>query len=360
MADVNVLQTLIQLRRGRTDQWEAVKDIFIPKEGEPCVTLDGEFKGQIKVGDGVSTWAQLGYVGVAKENALTADGKAIKITDGVITLDGVDGASAGQTFRLNAEGTGLEWYAPVDPEEFELISSDVEKLERHAVLEKLAVATAPAGTIINYFQDEIRVMAPADTVWEANRGDYYYMSVRFYAPEGAKYFKESASASLEIDDDTFYEFENNEFAGIDEHGCKYSLVWLPMAIVKDGVWTYYGSQSSVQKYIGWYHRCDWYDEGKKLIGSNVYRVNLSNESCLSDQLPYYMGQYVTKKELEEGKIEIPVATDTLIGGVISSSEINKVSVGADGKMEVNSIGISKLENEEGFTLVLDGGSAPID
>lgn len=64
MADVNKLQTLIQLRRGFQAQWDAVANTYIPKAGEPCVTLDGKNKGQIKIGDGTSTWGELKYVGV--------------------------------------------------------------------------------------------------------------------------------------------------------------------------------------------------------------------------------------------------------------------------------------------------------
>lgn len=64
MADINKLQTLIQLRRGFQAQWDAVANTYIPKAGEPCVTLDGKDKGQIKIGDGTSTWGELKYVGV--------------------------------------------------------------------------------------------------------------------------------------------------------------------------------------------------------------------------------------------------------------------------------------------------------
>lgn len=64
MADINKLQTLIQLRRGFQAQWDAVANTYIPKAGEPCVTLDGKNKGQIKIGDGISTWRELKYVGV--------------------------------------------------------------------------------------------------------------------------------------------------------------------------------------------------------------------------------------------------------------------------------------------------------
>lgn len=64
MADINKLQTLIQLRRGFQAQWDAVANTYIPKAGEPCVTLDGKNKGQVKIGDGTSAWGELKYVGV--------------------------------------------------------------------------------------------------------------------------------------------------------------------------------------------------------------------------------------------------------------------------------------------------------
>lgn len=61
--DKKVLTTTIQLRRATEVQWEAIKDSFIPAAGEPCVTLDGDNAGQIKIGDGVSAWGKLKYSG---------------------------------------------------------------------------------------------------------------------------------------------------------------------------------------------------------------------------------------------------------------------------------------------------------
>lgn len=60
--NINVLQTLIQLRRGTEEQWNLVKDTFIPREGEPCVTIQEDgYDALIKIGDGKRTWGQLGY-----------------------------------------------------------------------------------------------------------------------------------------------------------------------------------------------------------------------------------------------------------------------------------------------------------
>ena len=61
--DKKVLTTTIQLRRAAEAQWEAIKDSFIPAAGEPCVTLDGDNAGQIKIGNGVSAWGELKYSG---------------------------------------------------------------------------------------------------------------------------------------------------------------------------------------------------------------------------------------------------------------------------------------------------------
>lgn len=55
--------------------------------------------------------------------------------------------------------------------------------------------------------------------------------------------------------------------------------------------------------------------------------------------------------------DIPVATAEALGLVKSSIAENKVSVGADGTMEVNSVNVNKLTQTEGDTLILNGGSS---
>jgi len=54
---------------------------------------------------------------------------------------------------------------------------------------------------------------------------------------------------------------------------------------------------------------------------------------------------------------IPIAAAGILGVVTSSTEMNKVTVAADGTMEVNTISVSKLVQNEGESLVLNGGSA---
>lgn len=57
-------------------------------------------------------------------------------------------------------------------------------------------------------------------------------------------------------------------------------------------------------------------------------------------------------------VNIPIATDTLLGVVKSSSKINEIAVGADGVMSVNTVSTDKLE-QGSDTIVWNGGGATI-
>ena len=57
------LKTRIQLRHDTEANWQSVAETLIPLEGEACLTTDGENKGRVKYGDGVTTWGQLPYSG---------------------------------------------------------------------------------------------------------------------------------------------------------------------------------------------------------------------------------------------------------------------------------------------------------
>lgn len=278
-------------------------------------------------------------------------------------------------------------------------SALIDVLDHRAVRHRVEIGNVPTGTLVNYGQDEVRVMAPSDTVWTANRENKYYMSAKLFAPSNAKYFRESLSR--DITDETYYEFENYEFSGIDEHGCKYSLVWLPMAEQSGETWAYTGSLSATDKgFIGWYWHANWYDENKHLIGSDIIRINLSNENCHNFEQPYYMIKYATKDSVKnplnitgatagqivkiktidaDGKpteweaINIPsgsglsgvesvngktgavtIAASDLI---TSSSNANKVAIAEDGTLEVNSLTLDRILQSEDDEIILSGGGA---
>lgn len=167
------------------------------------------------------------------------------------------------------------------------------------------ISSKPTGTLVNYNGKEIRVMCPADTQWALQQvgdgGDSskYYIGFKAYAPSSnVNSFKESLAKTMT--DQTMYYFVDNEFAGIDANGRKYSIVWLPVAKHNDDdTWTYYGANSTAGKLIGWDYCVEWYDRNGICVASDLIRINLSNEDIHASIEPYYMSGYVTDAELKE-------------------------------------------------------------
>lgn len=56
-------------------------------------------------------------------------------------------------------------------------------------------------------------------------------------------------------------------------------------------------------------------------------------------------------------VDIPLATAEVLGVVKGSADENKIAIGADGTMEVNSLNVNKLAQTAGDTLILNGGTS---
>lgn len=156
---------------------------------------------------------------------------------------------------------------------------------------KYEITSAPKGTLIDYRDKEIRVMCPANTVFEkqnvgpTGNANMYYMGFKAYAPEGAASFKEGDKGVIV---DEMFDFTGS-FAGTDQYGRNYSIVWLALASYDADTdsWTYYGASSSTEKYIGWTYIVEWYDADGTIISADKIRINLSNENCHLNLAPYY-------------------------------------------------------------------------
>ena len=61
--------------------------------------------------------------------------------------------------------------------------------------------------------------------------------------------------------------------------------------------------------------------------------------------------------ITEKAVDIPLATAEVLGVVKGSAAENKVAIGEDGTMEVNSLNVSKLAQTAGDTLILNGGTS---
>lgn len=67
----------------------------------------------------------------------------------------------------------------------------------------------------------------------------------------------------------------------------------------------------------------------------------------------------TALPISDKAVDIPMATAEALGVVLSSTAENKITVGVDGTMEVNSVNVNKLTQTEGEFLILNGGSSAV-
>lgn len=172
------------------------------------------------------------------------------------------------------------------------------------VARKYDISGTPKGTLVNYGENEIRVMCPADTefakqnVGAGGDANTYYMTFKTYAPQGAVGYKEHLGN--QSDSEVLTDLKT------DGHGRRYQPTWLGLAKFDEatGTWAYYGADSSVDKYIGWDYRIDWYDTDGIMIATDAVRINLSNEDCHNNIKPYYMVNYATSTAVNELKESI--------------------------------------------------------
>lgn len=150
----------------------------------------------------------------------------------------------------------------------------------------------PEGTLVDYRDKEIRIFIPEDATLpdqqpgENGNPNMWYFQFKAYAPEDAVYFKEDDLE--EIEDETLYDFVDNDFAGVDEYGRKYSIIWLAAAYKENNEWVLFSTKSSEAHMIGFFYSVEWYDANQKLIGLDKIRINLTNKECHAMIEPYYM------------------------------------------------------------------------
>lgn len=225
---------------------------------------------------------------------------------------------------------------------------------------KYEIVHQPAGTLVRYHDEEIRIMVPAGTKYDFQQGgagsdpNNYYIGLKIYAPENAVYFREDDKEVLE--DKTFYNYTDNPFAGIDIYGRKYSIAWLAVAKYVDGKWVYYGANSKASKYIGWHIVTEWYDADLNPIGADGIRINLSNEDCHYITEPYFMGSVIKQMSVNGALVEvINNKVDITTKDIIKETE--EIGVDEEQNLFIKKLAATKLFVPSGIELVLNGGAA---
>ena len=87
-------------------------------------------------------------------------------------------------------------------------------------------------------------------------------------------------------------------------------------------------------------------DGEPCFELDTGKLKIGNGTTAYNDLPY----------INSNSVQIEIATKDIIGAVLSSDEKNQISVDENGHMEVNEIGVEKLSDTVGVTLVIDGGS----
>jgi hypothetical protein len=210
--------------------------------------------------------------GIIIENGVVS----VKLADITHGLVAVDGALSIDLATRNTDGA-------MSKEDKKFIDS----IPHAYVTRKYDISGTPDGTLVDYRDHEIRIMCPADAEFKKQEvgagGDAnaYYMTFNTFAPNNAVGYIEH------IGDKSDTEILTK--LSVDEYGRKYQTTWLGIASYDEATdtWSYYGANSSVEKYIGWDYKIDWYDADNKVIATDSVRINLSNESCHNELRPYY-------------------------------------------------------------------------
>lgn len=109
----------------------------------------------------------------------------------------------------------------------------------------------------------------------------------------------------------------------DDKGRRYQPTWLALAKYDEASdsWTYYGENSTTDKYIGWDYRIDWYNSDGVMIASDSVRINLSNEGCHYTIEPYYITALRSDiEELKENNADVTTKLATITEQVTGIEE----------------------------------------
>lgn len=217
--------------------------------------------------------------------------------DGVIRIveNGADVDLSGLEAEI-AKKANAEKVASLENE----VAEKADAAEVQATYEKVKyeIVDAPVGTLVDYKDDEIRILIPEGSQFTKQSvgvgGDQntYYVTFKTYVyNDDVVGYKETLGG--ESDPEILTDLKK------DEYGRRYQPTWLGVATYDEATdtWSYYGANSTENHYIGWDYTLQMYNSDNVMIASDSVRINLSNEGCHYTVEPYYIGK--TKAEIEE-------------------------------------------------------------
>lgn len=219
--------------------------------------------------------------------------------------------------KADAEEVKAELATKVEAEEVDAkIKQAVQDIKHPPDSVKYKILDAPSGTLVDYFDKEIRIMCKSDAafvkqaVGTGGNPNCFYVTLKTYAPDDAVGYIEHLGE--QVDAEVLTDLKT------DEYGRKYQLTWLAVAVYDEasGTWSYYGKSSSKNKYIGWDYQIDFYDVDGVMIESDCVRINLSNEQCHSTVEPYYVGAINATIDAKIEQIEEKIEEVTTVNEIV--------------------------------------------
>lgn len=338
------------------------------------------------------------------------DDKSVEIVDGKVALKGFAGATAGQQPRVSTDGASIEWYTPdtstvsgladtVAGHTQDISNLQTDKADKATTLEgygiadaltkaqtEAAIQAAIAGTGHAQFIKAEAVPAKEDAqdnvlylVMNAGTGFYDIyakvdgevvrlddtsVNLADYVTNEA--LTEALGGKVDVVDGSrlMTDVEGEKLAGIAEGAqanvidavseqfeiadgktlkLKTDALTLPMDNIEGLPAALAGKVNAVEG-----SRLMTTAEGEKLAAlvegaqQNILEVIKLNGTALP---------------IAEKSVNIPLATAEALGVVKGTPNDNGIAIAEDGTMTVNRISLSKLYQDEGETLILDGGSA---
>ena len=231
---------------------------------------------------------------------ISKDGKPVILTDEKADLSeveaDVEALETEMSKKADAETVASELATKANAKEVNAKIDEVDAKFDKYMARMYEIVKAPDGTLVDYDEQEIRIMIPAATDFATQENasstgaeNIFYIEARVYAPEGATGFRTDVN---EIAKDEAIEDFNGQYSGIDEFDRKYFILYQPVAYydTESNAWVYYGVNSTTQHYVGWNQITEWYDANGAMIASDSIRINLSNEDCHFEIKPYYVGE----------------------------------------------------------------------
>lgn len=221
-----------------------------------------------------------------------------------------------------------------------------------AKTDKYEISDAPKGTLVDYGENEIRIMVPANSEWSKQNvgvgGDpnCYYCTFKTYLPNDdvVGYIEHLGG---EVDPEVLTDIQT------DADGRRYQPTWLALARYNesDDNWAYYGANSKKEHYIGWDYQIDWYNADGIVIASDSIRINLSNEGCHSEIAPYYVnsmvGEVGTKVEEKVGEI-VETKVETIVETKVDAAMDEKVESAVNSAKAYTDSKIAEIEESYGI------------